>query len=98
MVEGLQAAGVWDDTILLFTADHGEEFFEEGRYGHNSSLNHYQTQVPFVLHLPGMEPRRIQRLTSHTDAIGAILSALGAPEDFLANVQGHDLFAMEEKP
>ncbi len=98
MVEGLQAAGVWEDTLLIFTSDHGEEFFEEGRYGHNSSLNRYQTRVPLIMHVPGKAPRRIERLTSHTDVIGTVLTLLGAPPYFLANVQGHDLFAVDEKP
>lgn len=98
LVTGLQALGAWEDTVLVFTSDHGEEFFEEGRYGHNSSLNHYQTQVPFVMHVPGLAPRRIERLTSHTDVIGTILSVLGAPAAFDANVQGHDLLAPDERP
>ena len=98
MVEGLKSAGVWDDTILIFTSDHGEEFFEEGRYGHNSSLNRYQTKVPFLMHIPGLDPQRIDRLTSHTDVIGTLLTVLGAPHSFLANTQGHDMLVENERP
>jgi len=95
LVTALKEMGAWEDTILVFTSDHGQEFFEDGRLGHNSSLNHWQTQVPLLLHVPGLAPRRIEKLTSHTDVIGTLLAVLGAPKDFARNLQGRDMLAGE---
>jgi membrane-anchored protein YejM (alkaline phosphatase superfamily) len=98
LVVGLKKAGAWDDTILVFTGDHGEEFFEEGRFGHNSSLNRFQTHVPFLMHIPGVEPRRIEWATSHTDVIGTLLNTLKAPDGFVVNVQGRNMLSDSHGP
>lgn len=46
-----------DDTCLILTADHGEEFMEAGDLGHQNkdipSLRH----IPFIIQHPGMSPR-----------------------------------------
>jgi arylsulfatase A-like enzyme len=46
-VNHLQRAGVWDDTILIVTADHGEALFERGVYGHQ-----YHNMFDELLHVP----------------------------------------------
>ncbi|HEX9795196.1 MAG TPA: sulfatase [Planctomycetota bacterium] len=52
VVQALKDAGVWDDTLLVLTADHGDEFFERGGIGHRSTLYAEQLRVPLVLKLP----------------------------------------------
>ena len=34
----LQRKGLWENTAILITADHGEEFFEHGEKGHKHNL------------------------------------------------------------
>lgn len=50
----LKAAGVWDQTIIVVTADHGEDLFEQGvLQGHGEHLRGRNvTQVPFIVKLP----------------------------------------------
>ena len=65
----------WKDTVVVITGDHGEEFFEMGRFGHSVSTNRFQTQVPFVMIFP--EHRSIRySVTSHADLVPTLLSEL----------------------
>jgi arylsulfatase A-like enzyme len=43
-----------DRTIVIVTADHGEEFFEHGRFGHGKSLYDEVVHVPLVMAGPGL--------------------------------------------
>lgn len=74
----LESSGRLEDTIVVLTGDHGEEFMEKGYWGHNSTFAEEQVRVPLVLHIPGREPREVEALTSHLDLPATILSALGA--------------------
>lgn len=98
LIESLKKTGAWDNTILIFTGDHGEEFFEENKIGHNSSLNSYQTHVPFLIHIPKHEPLVIKSLTSHMDVFQTILEALRAPKEANASFQGESMFSVRNNP
>jgi membrane-anchored protein YejM (alkaline phosphatase superfamily) len=73
LVAGLKKTGVWENTILVVTSDHGEEFYEENSFGHNSNLNEYQMRVPLLMHIPGKENIDIDKLTSHMDVMQTVL-------------------------
>ena len=36
----------------VITADHGQEFYEHGNFGHNTSFNYEQVKVPFIVRWP----------------------------------------------
>lgn len=48
----LDGAGALDDTLLIVTADHGENLGEQGMLGHAFSLDERLLRVPFVAHGP----------------------------------------------
>lgn len=54
LFEGLRQRGLWDDTLVIVTADHGETFWEHGDFW-NHGLGVYQTtaHVPLLIKLPG---------------------------------------------
>jgi len=53
VVEYLQEAGVWNETILVVTADHGEALFERGVYAHQyHNLFDELLHVPFLVRTP----------------------------------------------
>lgn len=53
VVEYLQEEGVWDETILVVTADHGEALFERGVYAHQyHNLFDELLHVPFLVRTP----------------------------------------------
>jgi arylsulfatase A-like enzyme len=46
---------LWGDTVLVFCADHGEEFGEHGSFTHgHTNLHHELTHVPLVVYWPGV--------------------------------------------
>ena len=50
----------WEETIFVFTADHGEEFLEHGvRYHPPTSSSEQLIRVPLFLHGPGIPPTRL---------------------------------------
>ena len=70
-----------DNTIIIVTGDHGEEFMEKGFWGHNSSFVEEQTHTPFVMWVPNTAHAEINRFTSHLDVSATLLPLLGAPKD-----------------
>lgn len=53
LVEGLRERGLYDETIVVLTADHGEEFFEHGRLEHSFSYYEEMLRVPLIVRVPG---------------------------------------------
>lgn len=93
----LEADGLLDNTIVIVTGDHGEEFLEKGSWGHNSAFVEEQTHVPLVAHIPGRAPAAISTATSHLDVATTLLQALGAPQDASTYSLGLSLFGLEQR-
>jgi len=49
-----------ENTIVLITADHGQEFGEHGIYGHGKSLYRREIQVPLIVWKPGLVPSAVR--------------------------------------
>jgi arylsulfatase A-like enzyme len=77
--------------LTIVTADHGEEFFEHGRKGHQQTLFEESIRVPLVLHWPGRLPagRVVPGQVSLVDVAPTIVSLLSL--DPLPATQGIDL-------
>ena len=70
----LGTAGLQDDTLLIVTADHGEEFSEHGKVGHGHSLFQELLHVPLIVRFPGLPgPRRVSQLVSLVDVVPTIV-------------------------
>lgn len=52
LFETLQSLGAFDTTVIVLTADHGEEFFEHGNKGHRQTLFDETILVPLVIRYP----------------------------------------------
>ncbi len=46
-----------ENTVVVITSDHGEEFGERERFGHGQSLHHEVTQVPLLIVAPARVPK-----------------------------------------
>jgi len=73
----LEEQGLLDSTLVVVTGDHGEEFLEKGRWGHNSEFDEEQIRVPLLLYVPGRPPAVVDRMTSHLDVPATLLGLLG---------------------
>jgi arylsulfatase A-like enzyme len=88
----LRRAGVYDETMIIVTADHGEHFGEHGRAYHQFSLFDELLHVPLIIKRPRSEERhRHDELVSLVDLYPTVLAGLGlsVPE----TVAGRDVFA-----
>ncbi len=91
----LRERGLWDDTLVILTADHGEEFFEHGAKGHKKNLHVETVRVPLIVKYPGQhEGVRDDRLVSLVDVVPTVLDVVGLEPDF--PVQGRSLRAAPE--
>lgn len=71
----LSDQGLLDHTIVLITADHGEEFDDEklNYWSHASAYTPYQLQVPFLLWWPGHSPQTISSMTTHYELTPTVM-------------------------
>jgi arylsulfatase A-like enzyme len=70
----------WDDhTLLILTADHGEEFGDHGGQGHGMSLYREVIHVPLIIYFPPAERvhRRVAAQVSTLDILPTIQDYLG---------------------
>lgn len=51
VIEQLRNAGLYDNTIVIVTADHGEAIYEHGFQGHNSQLYEESAHIPLIIKL-----------------------------------------------
>ncbi len=88
---GLAALGIAERTLLLVTADHGEEFYEHKAWGHGHSLYDELLRVPLLVHWPGhVTPGTIERsLVRQVDYYPTVLAAAGVKREI--ELEGTDL-------
>lgn len=80
LVEGL---GLADDTVVLLTSDHGEEFKERGGFQHKF-LYEEIIHIPLLVHFPGhLQGTRRSELVSHLDLLPTLarVAGLELPDD-----------------
>ncbi|MDR3704953.1 MAG: DUF3413 domain-containing protein [Paludibacteraceae bacterium] len=88
ILNDLKEKGLLDNTIVIITADHGQEFNENKKnyWGHNSNFAKYQMQVPFILYYPKVKPKTYTHWTSHYDVVPTLLTKFlgckNSPEDY----------------
>jgi arylsulfatase A-like enzyme len=82
LIERLTAAGIWDKTMLIITADHGDEQWEAGRVGHGASSRNQLVHVPLLIHYPPLLPAgSIPEGAEVIDIVPTIAEALGVAAD-----------------
>jgi len=75
----LREKGILDRSLLVITADHGEELFDHGGFGHKRTLYGEQIEVPLLIREPAGvgAGRRIAEPVSLVDLPATILDWLG---------------------
>ena len=74
----LKELGRWENTVIVFTGDHGEAFYEHDYWKHTQTLYREMVQVPMIVKWSGEGPRgRVSTMVSQTDVFATILGAAG---------------------
>ena len=88
--DDLRRAGLWDETLVVVTGDHGEAFGEHGYFLHTTP--HEETlRVPLLVKWPASSRRsglQTTRFSTALDLAPTILAHFGLPAD---DLPGHDL-------
>jgi arylsulfatase A-like enzyme len=84
LIAALRRAGAYDDSLIIVSADHGEELYDHGGYAHGHALWEEVIHVPLVIKFPrGTKPgalgHEVTALTSNVDLVPTLLAALGVP-------------------
>ncbi len=82
LFDGLDHRDAWAHTIVVVTADHGDELLDRGQAGHawwthRGGLREELLRVPLFVWAPGIEPRRIDDLVEQVDVFPTLLELAG---------------------
>ncbi|HVS18455.1 MAG TPA: sulfatase [Planctomycetota bacterium] len=94
----LRELGIYDETLIVVTSDHGESFLDSGVYaGHGLLLTEAETRVPLVVKFPGnrFAGARSDALVESVDIAPTVLHALRVAPGAWAG-PGHDLALLLE--
>lgn len=71
----LEEKKLMDNTIVVISSDHGDEFNDNklNYWSHGGNFTDPQVKVPLVIHWPGKEAGEVNYLTSHLDLVPTIL-------------------------
>lgn len=93
LVAALKQSGHYENSIIILTADHGDEFFEHGEKGHQHSLYEELLHVPLIMKFPDVEGGgRIPSRVSLIDVMPTVLDALGL--DIPHGTQGRSVWPL----
>ena len=82
LINELKTLGLYDNTIIIFLSDHGEEFREHGGDYHGKTLYEEQLRVPLLIKLPhsARAGERRNDLIEMVDVAPTILDLVGMPD------------------
>lgn len=96
LVEFLQTSGLYDDSVIIITSDHGDSLGEENRWGHSYTLFPEVIRVPLIIHLPAMlrasVATDVERPAFLTDITPTLYELLGEQPADLGPLYGAPLF------
>lgn len=90
VLDQLKAMGELDNTIVVFSSDHGEMLGSHGKKGKNV-IELESTAIPFIVHWPkGLQPRTTDLLVSVPDVLPTIMGLSNLKENIPSSIQGTD--------
>jgi arylsulfatase A-like enzyme len=100
LLDALRTRGLYDDTVIVFLADHGEELGEHGHLGHGYDLYRETLHIPWIVRLPGgTRPggrSRVAARIQQTDLLPTLLGTVGVPPP--AGLPGIDVLSGSPVP
>ena len=97
LLDRLREIELYDDTLLIFMSDHGEEFREHGGWRHNRVLHAETLDMPLIIKFPGQrEGSQSDVPASHIDILPTVLDVAGLPP--FIDAQGQSLVSPRPRP
>jgi arylsulfatase A-like enzyme len=95
ILAALERTGLSDNTIVVFTADHGYHL-DEHEFWQKMSLHEESTRIPLIVHVPGKKPAVTQALSQQIDIYPTLAGLCGLPVP--PHVQGKSLAGVIDDP
>lgn len=89
IIDTVERLNLSSKTVVIITADHGEEFMEHGQIDHNQ-LYEEVIHIPLIFKIPNAVSTRIENLVQIVDILPTLLGVLKIEGQF--NFDGNDIF------
>ncbi len=76
LVDKLRQKGLYDDTVIVFTPDHGDNLGQHSMY-QKMEMYEEDVHVPLMIRVPGTAPSRPDTVVSHLDVAPTLCEILG---------------------
>lgn len=94
LLKCLKDEQIFDETMIVFTGDHGESLGQHGELSHGFFAYNSSIWVPFIMKVPGINPNKIEQNVSHLDIFPTICDAIGVSKPSF--LQGDSLLPVME--
>jgi len=76
IIQKLEQYNLLENTLIVFTGDHGQEFNDNHKnyWGHNGNFSKYQIKVPMIIYDTELVHKQYTHKTSHYDLVPTMLS------------------------
>ncbi len=89
LIERLKKTELYEDSVLILTADHGQEFREHNWFGHGKTLFNEQVKIPLIIKAGDIRKGKIGINVQHADIYPTVLDILKIPLPY--NIDGTSL-------
>lgn len=72
----LEENNLFEDTLVIFTGDHGESLGQHGEKTHGFLAYNTTIRIPLIIISPGFEKRRVEHYVSHIDIFPTVCDIL----------------------
>jgi len=81
-LKALKDRGLYDSSVIVLVADHGEQFFEHGRWQHGFDLYQEVLHIPLIVRFPfgRWAGKRVPEAVQHVDLLPSLVDFVGLPE------------------
>ena len=78
LFDALKEMGMYDSSLIIVTADHGEGFYEHGHWEHTQTLYDELTKIPLIIKWPNSTPKgRFRPPVGQIDIFPTLLEGAG---------------------
>lgn len=95
-LDSIKERGLFEDSLVILTADHGDAFAEHGYYNHPRHLHEELVHVPFIVANPSVNSERVETVISTLDIVPTVLRVFN--ETAPKNLPGQSLREFVSSP
>jgi arylsulfatase A-like enzyme len=91
----MKELGLYENSLIILTSDHGEEFFDHEAWLHDHSVYEEAIRIPLIIKFPHSQYKgqKVQQIVSIIDIMPTILDALNIRNSSLS-IDGQSLFSL----